>query len=83
MRLIRKESPTEYNWLIPRVLEKRPEKTEPDPLTVVDAIARKTQYRIKKEEKQLEEAEETYEALDEYIRALDFNEQQEVLEEWT
>jgi len=83
VRLIRKESPTEYNWLIPRVLEKRPEKTEPDPLTVVDAIARKTQYRIKKEEKQLEEAEETYEALDEYIRALDFNEQQEVLEEWT
>jgi len=40
VRLIRKVSPTEYHWLIARVLEPRPEKTVPDTINVVDSIAK-------------------------------------------
>ena len=72
VRLIRRVSPVEYHWLIPRVFEKRPEKTEPDPLTVVDAIAKRTQYKLEKEEQMsFEEAQEVYEALEDFLFELD------------
>ena len=47
VRLIRKINDTEYHWLIARVLEPRPEKTQPDPTSTADSIAKVSQYRIK------------------------------------
>jgi len=83
VRLIRKISPVEYHWLIPRVLEKRPEKKEPDPLSVVSAIAKKTQYKIEREKKMSEEEIwELYEGLNDYLASLELNELNEKIPEF-
>jgi phosphoribosyl 1,2-cyclic phosphate phosphodiesterase len=45
--LINKFGPTKYHWVLPRVIEKRPEKTKPDPIGVVDGIAQECTFRKK------------------------------------
>jgi len=47
VRLIRKYTPTEYRWLIARVLEKRPEKTVPDGIEVADTIYKASMRKVK------------------------------------
>jgi len=42
VRLVTKKNDTEYHWLIARVLEPRPEKTEPDPPSVPESIWKAT-----------------------------------------
>jgi hypothetical protein len=48
MNLVNKINDTEYHWVIARVLEPRPEKTEPDPVGVAEEIAKVSQYRLLK-----------------------------------
>jgi len=82
VRLIRKINDTEYHWLIPRFLEPRPEKTQPDPTSVADNIAKASQYKIEKAAKEcLVEEYIDIELLSDWLETYRVEESEEVIEE--